>query len=186
MVGDQTGRIQKGDKIMITQTTKKYFYVTAVSYSAPNTTITVTGGTDFTLANAAIVNPHFSKFANPQGFPQWFSYTPTYGGSVSMTYTSVTTTHAKFSIQGNVCTISAYFQGTTGGTASNALTFTAPVASINNIAYVGGIVGDGGTTLAGSVLFNSSTTVITCRKYDVSNFGLGGSRYAIVSGSYQI
>jgi hypothetical protein len=54
-----------GDKIKITQTTVKYFYVTAVA----DTTLTVTGGTDYTVANDAITSPYYSKATSPVGFP---------------------------------------------------------------------------------------------------------------------
>jgi hypothetical protein len=72
--GDKTDKYQKGDKIKFTQTTVKYFYIISVSYSSPNTTITITAGTDYTLANASIVSPYFSKAENPQGFPHWFNF----------------------------------------------------------------------------------------------------------------
>lgn len=66
---DVTANIQIGDRIKLTQTTAKYFIVTkAPSYSAPNTTITVWGGTDYTLANAAISSPYYSHIKNPFGF----------------------------------------------------------------------------------------------------------------------
>ena len=62
---DQSGSIQVGDRIKLTQTTAKYFIVTAITAS----TITVYGGTDYTLANTAITSPYFSKMKSPQGFP---------------------------------------------------------------------------------------------------------------------
>lgn len=57
-----------GDKIKITQTTVKYFYVTAVA----DTTLTVTGGTDYTVANDAITSPYYSKATSPVGFPNFY------------------------------------------------------------------------------------------------------------------
>ena len=67
--GDQTGLLSPGMRIRLTQTTVKYFIITAVSYGSPNTTVTVYGGTDYTLANAAITNPYFSPMKAPYGFP---------------------------------------------------------------------------------------------------------------------
>jgi len=67
---DMTGLIGVGYKISLVQTTTKYFIVTAVgSYSAGATLITVYGGTDYTLANAAITSPRFSPSKSPFGFP---------------------------------------------------------------------------------------------------------------------
>ena len=42
-----------------------YFYVIAVA----DTLLTITGGTDFTLANSAITGNYFSKTVSPVGFP---------------------------------------------------------------------------------------------------------------------
>lgn len=67
--GDLTTKYSVGMRIKLTQTTAKYFIVTAVSYSAPNTTVTIYGGTDYTLANAAITSPFFSFHKAPFGFP---------------------------------------------------------------------------------------------------------------------
>lgn len=71
--GDKTGKYKKGDKIKLTQTTVKYFYIVSVSYSSPNTTVTVIGGNDYSLANAAITSPYYSKVDNPHGFPEYMT-----------------------------------------------------------------------------------------------------------------
>ncbi len=73
--GNVTDSLQVGDKIKLTQTTVKYFYVAAISYASPTTTVTVCGGTSYNLAAAAISNAFYSK-SNPQDFPDWFAYTP--------------------------------------------------------------------------------------------------------------
>lgn len=65
---DVTGLIEPGDRLKITQTTAKYFIVTKVAFST-NSTITVYGGTDYTVANAAITNPAYSRDKSPFGFP---------------------------------------------------------------------------------------------------------------------
>lgn len=67
---DVTALIGVGDRIKLTQTTTKYFGVQAVgSYSGGATLITVFGGTDYTLANAAITNPFYSHAKTPFGWP---------------------------------------------------------------------------------------------------------------------
>ena len=68
---DMTGTIGVGYRIKLTQTTVKYFVVTAVgSYSGGATLITLYGGTDYTLANAAVSDVYFSNVKTPFGFPQ--------------------------------------------------------------------------------------------------------------------
>jgi hypothetical protein len=70
VAGDKTSKYSPGMRIKLTQSgTVKYFIITAVSYSAPNTTITVYGGTDYTLANATISNNYYSFHKAPVGFP---------------------------------------------------------------------------------------------------------------------
>lgn len=70
IAADVTGFIGVGNRIKLTQTTVKYFLVTAVgAYSGGKTIITVYGGTDYTLANAAITSPYFSVVKAPFGFP---------------------------------------------------------------------------------------------------------------------
>lgn len=81
---DATTKYSVGDKIKLVQSAAtKYFYVTAVS----STVLTVTGGTDYTVANSAISGIYYSKVETPLGFPGWFSYTPTFvnlsGGSLN-------------------------------------------------------------------------------------------------------
>lgn len=69
ITGDKTAKYSIGMRIRLTQTTVKYFIVTKVAYSAPDTTVTVYGGTDYTLTNATISNPGYSMVKAPLGFP---------------------------------------------------------------------------------------------------------------------
>ena len=86
--GDKTSKYSVGMKIKLTQTTVKYFIITAISYSSPNTTVTVYGGTDYDLANATISANYYSMVKSPQGFPmspaKW-SVTTTITSNVSQT-----------------------------------------------------------------------------------------------------
>jgi hypothetical protein len=67
---DATGFLQPGTRIKLTQTTDKYFIVVAVgAFSGGATLVTLYGGTDYTLTNAAIVSPQFSNIKAPFGFP---------------------------------------------------------------------------------------------------------------------
>jgi hypothetical protein len=62
-------RYQKGDKLKLTQTIDKYFYIIDVA----DELLTVTGGNDYTLVNAAITSPQLSRIENPFGFPPGFN-----------------------------------------------------------------------------------------------------------------
>ena len=67
--GNKSTKYYPGMRIKLTQTTVKYFIITKVVYSSPNTTITVYGGTDYSLASATITAPHYSSAKAPAGFP---------------------------------------------------------------------------------------------------------------------
>ena len=69
---DATAKYQEGDKIKITQTTVKYFYIVGVA----DTVLTITGGDDYSLANEAITDNYYSHASSPIGFPAKFTYTP--------------------------------------------------------------------------------------------------------------
>jgi len=72
--GDHTDIYAVGDKLKMTNDgSTKYFYITAVTYGSPNTTVTVTGGTDYTIDNSAITSPYYSKMDSPVGFPAGFT-----------------------------------------------------------------------------------------------------------------
>lgn len=67
---DVTGLISAGMRMRLTQTTVKYFIVTAVgSFSGGVTELTLYGGTDYSVANAAISDVGWSSMKAPFGFP---------------------------------------------------------------------------------------------------------------------
>jgi hypothetical protein len=145
VAGDVTTQFPKGTKIKLIQTTIKYFYVADASYSSPNTTVTVTGGSDYTLTNAAITAPYYSYEETPQGFPDWFNYTITWTGFS----TDPTNVVSRFKICGRACTV--VVRVTPGTSNTTGLTITLPVtaATIANMTWFAGVVGvDNSTVLA--------------------------------------
>jgi hypothetical protein len=83
----------------------KYAYVIGTAYASGVNTLTVTGGSDYTVANADIEDNYFSYAATPTGFPGVFSYIPSvtyYGGTTNPTGYSL---NAMFSIEGRQVTI---------------------------------------------------------------------------------
>lgn len=64
-----TAKYTPGTRLKLTHAaTVKYFIVTASVFGA-STTVTVYGGTDYTLAAGAITLPFFSRMKGPAGFP---------------------------------------------------------------------------------------------------------------------
>tara|TARA_R110000868_G_scaffold234542_1_gene488243 strand:- start:580 stop:2007 length:1428 start_codon:yes stop_codon:yes gene_type:complete len=91
-----------GMRVKFTQTTVKYFIVTAVT----DTTLTLYGGTDYTLANAAISAISFSTMKSPLGFPmtpaKWnvtvIDSTNRSASITAATWTNIGTTNAQITV----------------------------------------------------------------------------------------
>jgi hypothetical protein len=111
-----TAKYAKGTELKCTDGgSTKYFYVIGSSFST-DTTVTIFGGSDYSLSGGSITNPYLSYSENPQGFPDWFNFTPSYGGG-GMTYGTVTTQFARFRITRHTCTVQVVTTaGTIGGT----------------------------------------------------------------------
>ncbi len=181
--GDLTGKYQKGDKIKLTQTTAKYFYIVGVAYADPNTTVTVTAGDDYSLANAAITSPYYSKEENPQGFPGVFLYTAPLTPGGNMTYTD-TTSKLFFSIKGQHVILNYAAGGTTGGTASTYIDVTLPVACLSASSYWTACMIRDGTYQGG--LISVGTTYLRVYKEGLADWTLGVTRQFGVSLSYPL
>lgn len=67
---DLTTKYYPGMRVRLSQTSggTKYFIITRVVFST-NTTITLFGGTDYTLVNQTITDPSYSREYAPAGFP---------------------------------------------------------------------------------------------------------------------
>ncbi|MBK6423887.1 MAG: hypothetical protein IPF77_17080 [Gemmatimonadetes bacterium] len=112
-----------GDKIKLTQTTVKYFYVVTVA----DTLLTITGGTSYTLTNAAITSPYFSHMASPVGFPGRFAYSPTLSFTAGTAPTTPVIQDYYFAVQGRVCTVSTYTTYTNAGATVTAVSIPLPI-----------------------------------------------------------
>lgn len=117
---DVTAKFSKGTRIKLTQSaTVKYFVVASSSFST-DTTVTITGGSDYTFTNNAVTLNYYSYQANPQGFPGWFTYDC---GPTGFSGTPTQRT-SRFRVDGNMCTAYVDITGTSNTTA---FTFNAPM-----------------------------------------------------------
>jgi hypothetical protein len=123
VITDATTRYQIGDKARFKQGAGYlYFYVGAVAA----TTLTLVGGSNYTVANATITDIAISRDVRPFGFPAWFDWTPTYSAISPLTWTSVTNNYAKFRISMREFIHNLSATGTMGGTGHPFLTYTTP------------------------------------------------------------
>lgn len=157
---------QVGDEIRLKQGGGyKYFSVVAVA----DTLLTVTGGSDYTVANAAITDAAFSK-GGGVGHPGWFEYSPiiTYGGGSGTP--SATITFAKILIVRNLLKIQAFVN-----IARNGATHT-----YTDISFPSGITGSLDQsnancyqTVVGSSYARSIITTVSIRCYHGAMTGDG-------------
>lgn len=138
---DATQKYAVGDRIKLTQTTVKYFVITGVA----STTLTITGGTDYTLANAAITNNYYSKALSPVGYPQYFNYTPTW---TNLTIGSSTQTF-RFSVIGRTLDARIHFAASTSFAVSGFISFSVPVNMGTQMSGPDDLIGWGLATITG-------------------------------------
>jgi len=163
----------KGTRIKLTQTTAKYFVVTGISGNV----ITVTGGTDYTVANAAITTQQYSHQASPVGYPGYFNYTPTVTSGTG-SITTLASVAGRFFVIGRMCVTNLYFSITTNGTAATDLRPTLPITSTGGggSSNVGTCTRDDFVTVTCAYL---GTTTLDLRKYDGTYPGGDGKTFSV-------
>jgi len=175
-----------GTKIKLTNAGVKYFYVVSASFGGGNTTVTVTGGSDYSLANSAITLPSYSYSTTPQGFPNTFNWTPTFTGVTLPVDPAEYTLACTFSIVGNRVHFEQFLFMLIGGSTSSATNyFTLPVAEKGE-GYVGALVTLGvcefedqirGDTYAGSVVLRNNATTASWRYHGVTGTKIETLKY---------
>ena len=178
---DVTAQFPVGTKVSLSQSGTKYFYVTSSSFST-NTTINLTGGSDYTVANAAISSFKYSYDSTPQGFPSGFNFPPTLN---NFTVGSGTVT-GEFSIIGKTLIGEVYIAYGTSMAFGTGTTLNLPVTaaskySSRNFFPIGDIAFyDNGTALYYGYLLVSSSTTNAGLRYERSD-GTNGNMAATTS-----
>jgi hypothetical protein len=186
--GNVTAVYRKGTKVRYKdEGSYEYGIVISSTYGAPNTTVTLATNSDYAMAAATITDNYYSHIENPESWPDWFNYTPTYSASGSMTFGTVTTNYAKFRVSGKKVEVCIKATGTTGGTASSSLIATLPIECVATGFVFSGVATTDTSLVAGHgfITFGSPDTV-SVRKYDASNFGLGSGRVMQILAVYEM
>ena len=153
----------KGDKIRLKQGGGyKYFYVVGVT----DTVLTVTGGSDYTVANSTITDNYYSHASSPIGFPNYFNYTPEWTATTTNPSLGNGTATGKFYLQGILCfTFGKIVTGNTTNFGSGVYSFSLPITSIITDSGDSGLHGTGSAVRSGVsryqllAVLNSATTV---------------------------
>lgn len=122
-------------------------------------------------------------------FTDWTAWTPTWTASGSMTIVDSSNTVKEYSQVGKIAHLALHSVIQTGGTASNTLIFSAPVAptyTTSLYVHLGCRIADTGSSVsvAGYCFYNGSN--FSVRKYNGSNFGIGAGIDISVSGFYRV
>lgn len=156
VVGDCTGMYQAGARLRLTQsTTTKYFVVVQASLGVGGvTTVTVTGGSDYSLTSSAISAVGISYQVAPVGWPGWFNWMPSYTG-----FSANPSGFALFAVTGRVCSVIVRHNtdGTSNGTGLT-ISLPIPAASYGGAAALTIMLAQGKD--AGSVLSSPSMVVV--------------------------
>lgn len=154
VTGDYTSVLAIRDKIKVTDTTTKYFAITAVSYSAPDTTVTIYGPSGSVLAGSPTAR-WYSKMESPANYPTaWTTWTPTFGG-----FSANPTVVATYMQLGKMVSVRL---NTTGAGTSNATTFTLtlPVAAKSTVNFMGIYAINAGSAVSARGKTNASSTTL--------------------------
>ena len=178
--GDRTGIYVKGVKLKFVQTSTKYAYVIDSSYASGTTTVTITGGNDYSLANASVTASWYSR-TTPQGFPNWFNWAPTITG-----FSSIPPGIYRFMISGNTVTLN--IRQTSDGTSNaNYLHLTAPVSAtpITNGYWVNfaQVVDSGNVTqgMVGIGTVSGSSTILIYKGFFSNVFTTNGAKRVVTA-----
>jgi len=132
LVGNQTAKYTKGTKFRYKDGGSfEYGYVEVSAFSSVATVTLVTNG-DYTMAAVSITEPAFSYAQNPQGFPDFFSFTTTFTGFSADPSTNT------FYFKLDAFMLSFYYvDGSDGTSNSTGLTFTIPVNAKRSLNQAG-------------------------------------------------
>lgn len=182
---DRTAVYTTGTRLKCTNSGSKFFVVVSSAFGT-DTTVTVSGGSDYSLANAAITAASYSYVANPQGFPGWFAFAPAPSG-----WAATPTSEGRFSVVGRICNAFIYITGTSNSTSAGA---TLAIARANqaqaNSTYYNAIrAADNGANLSTAVMSQlprASATVSYFKDWTGTGWTSSGTKTVWSNFTYEI
>lgn len=174
--GDYTAYYVPGTRIKLTNVSVKYFVVVSSAYASGVTTVTVTGGSDYALASAAISNTYYSYEPAPAGYPDWFDYTPTGVSATNVTLSG------RFRVIGRTVEahINAIFSGAITYTTDPTLPITASAdiiagTSLKPVSGVGGYFDSGTATVLNGLFPSVVASATTVEVYNSAGTQMSAS-----------
>lgn len=116
---------------------------------------------------------------------QWTDWTPTYTPNGAMTYSSVTTTFARYKIVGKELRFRIAVTGTVGGVPSNYIAFSLPATVVNEQPSASVVLTDNALTpVVGSITL-ASTTSYAFWRFDRASY-TAGTVAAVIHGFAEV
>ena len=160
-----------GDRVKFTQTTVKYFVVTAVA----DTLLTFAVNTDFVVTDAAITLNYYSHEASPIGYPHWFNYSPTITWTAGTAPSGTPTKYERYYIVGNICTVNIHNFSYTAGETVTGATITTPVSPNGFFAAYGAITSGVTPNLSLADVTNGGGGRLFCTSVSANRIKFGAS-----------
>jgi len=181
------------DDFSTTNTDEDYCKVSDISNAGSTDAYENVGRFSATLSAGAGYTWTISGTGNVISHPiletEILTWAPSYSASVSMTFTSVSTSHAEY----QVISRNAYYQlqaaGTIGGTVNKTVYATLPFDCRNRTnqpAQTAWVVADSVAEVSFAYLDNVTASTLAFRRTSSSNWVLGASKYANGAGLYTI
>lgn len=121
---DVTAKFPKGTRVSYNDGSVDYGVVAGAAFSS-DTTVTLAANTDYAIANDTLTAPRYSYMQCPQGYPQWYEYTPTHTG-----YSSDPTGEYRFKIDGDTVMVNVAMAAN-GTSDSTSTAISLPVTSLS-------------------------------------------------------
>lgn len=170
-----------------TSTDERYAAISTITTAAASDEYEVVGRFNATLSAGAgftwSVPATSVVVSRPIFETRWLDWTPAYSASGSLTYSSVSTTSAKYKFNGDRVMYYLTAAGTLGGSASNTLYATIPFdPSVTTTTVGNGNVS--GVSTRGVFITTGTPDKFSVAKYDDSNYATSGSSTINILGQY--
>lgn len=175
-----------------TETNEKYAAFSTAPAAGDNVCVigriaaTLSAGAGYTWTSTSQSAPTNANTVQAPIFEtRWLNWTPAYSCSGSLTYTSVTTTFARYKVGLNDTRWQLRSSGTLGGVASTEIRFTTPmqILDANNSVCVG--AGFSGGVAASLASATGPPDLVRVLRYDGGNYPTSGTNVIQASGAYR-
>lgn len=159
--GDVTTTYRKGSKVRYKDgSTYEYGVIYSSSHAAGTTTVTLITNSNYAMAAATITDTYLSYIENPEGFPDWFSYTVSWTATTTNPVIGDGTLYGKWKASGkSILAKVRIIMGSTTTYGTGNYNFSIPCNSVDQSSSVAV------ETASGNVLDSDTLTRYACNAF---------------------